>query len=116
MCCTNSTIWSSDSGGGLMTMSRPVISQSIHTSRSVTTRQPTRGTLRTGSYSGCMLRWGGLVARLVVGGVRLWAGVLKGHEAEGRVAGVPGYQLLSPSLADPVGRVLPMVEVVIGAC
>jgi uncharacterized membrane protein YphA (DoxX/SURF4 family) len=63
-----------------------------------------------------MLRWVGLVARLVVGGVWLWAGLLKVTETEASVTAVRGYQLLSPSLADAVGRVLPMVEVVLGAC
>jgi uncharacterized membrane protein YphA (DoxX/SURF4 family) len=63
-----------------------------------------------------MLRWVGLVARLVVGGVWLWAGLLKVTEPEASVTAVRGYQILSPSLADGVGRVLPMLEVVIGAC
>jgi uncharacterized membrane protein YphA (DoxX/SURF4 family) len=63
-----------------------------------------------------MLRWVGLVARLVVGGVWLWAGLLKVTEPEASVTAVRAYQLLSPSLADGVGRVLPMLEVVVGAC
>jgi uncharacterized membrane protein YphA (DoxX/SURF4 family) len=63
-----------------------------------------------------MLRWVGLVARLVVGGVWLWAGLLKVTDPEASVTAVRGYQLLSPSIADTVGRVLPMVEVVVGAC
>ena len=63
-----------------------------------------------------MLRWVGLVARLVVGGVWLWAGLLKVTEPESSVTAVRGYQLLAPSVADVVGRVLPMTEVVLGAC
>jgi uncharacterized membrane protein YphA (DoxX/SURF4 family) len=63
-----------------------------------------------------MLRWVGFAARLVVGGVWLWAGLLKVTEPEASVTAVRAYQLLSPSLADGVGRVLPMVEVVVGAC
>ncbi len=63
-----------------------------------------------------MLRWVGLVARLVLGGVWLWAGLLKVGEPEASVTAVRAYQLLSPSLADGVGRVLPMLEVVLGAC
>ena len=63
-----------------------------------------------------MLRWVGLVARLVVGGVWLWAGLLKVAEPEASVTAVRGYQLLAPSVADVVGRVLPMTEVVLGAC
>ena len=63
-----------------------------------------------------MLRWVGLVARLVVGGIWLWAGLLKVGEPEASVTAVRGYQLLTPSLADAVGRTLPMLEVVLGAC
>ena len=42
-----------------------------------------------------MLRWVGLVARLVVGGVWLYAGLLKVTETEASVTAVRGYQLLS---------------------
>ena len=62
------------------------------------------------------LAWIGLLARLVVGGVWIWAGVLKVPHPEESVTAVRAYQLLSPSLADGVGRVLPMLEVVVGAC
>jgi uncharacterized membrane protein YphA (DoxX/SURF4 family) len=68
--------------------------------------------LRTSST----VAWVGLVARLVVGGVWIWAGLLKVPHPEESVTAVRAYQLLSPSLADGVGRVLPMVEVVVGAC
>ncbi|MET0837606.1 MAG: MauE/DoxX family redox-associated membrane protein [Marmoricola sp.] len=63
-----------------------------------------------------MLRWAGLAARLVVGGVWLWAGLLKVAEPESSVTAVRAYQLLSPSAAEVVGRVLPMLEIVVGAC
>jgi uncharacterized membrane protein YphA (DoxX/SURF4 family) len=63
-----------------------------------------------------MARWGGLLARLVVGGVWIWAGVLKVPHPESSVTAVRAYQLLPPSVADGVGRVLPMVEVVVGVC
>lgn len=63
-----------------------------------------------------MLRWAGLVARLVVGGVWIWAGVIKLPDPEASVTAVRAYQLLPPGLADGVGRVLPMLEVVVGAC
>jgi uncharacterized membrane protein YphA (DoxX/SURF4 family) len=63
-----------------------------------------------------MLRWVGLTARLVVGGVWLWAGLLKVGQPEASVTAVRAYQLLNPSLAEVVGRTLPMVEVVLGAC
>lgn len=63
-----------------------------------------------------LVAWVGLIARLVVGGVWLWAGLLKLPHPEESVTAVRAYQLLSPSLADGVGRVLPMLEVVVGAC
>ncbi len=63
-----------------------------------------------------MLRWAGLVARLVVGGVWIWAGVLKVGSPEASIAAVRAYQILPPSLAELVGRVLPMLEIVLGAC
>ena len=63
-----------------------------------------------------MLRWAGLVARLVVGGVWIWAGAIKLPDPEASVTAVRAYQLLPPELADVVGRVLPMLEVVVGAC
>jgi uncharacterized membrane protein YphA (DoxX/SURF4 family) len=63
-----------------------------------------------------LLAWIGLAARLVVGGVWIWAGLLKLPHPEESVTAVRAYQLLSPSLAEGVGRVLPMLEVVVGAC
>ncbi len=70
---------------------------------------------RWGSRSPGTLSWGGLVARLVVGGVWIWAGSIKLPDPEASVTAVRAYQLLPPSLADGVGRVLPMLEVVVGA-
>ncbi len=61
-----------------------------------------------------MLRWAGLLARLVVGGVWLWAGLLKIGDPAGSVTAVRGYQLLPASVADTVGRVLPTLEVAVG--
>ncbi|RYI99711.1 MAG: DoxX family membrane protein, partial [Actinomycetales bacterium] len=63
-----------------------------------------------------MLRWTGLLARLIVGGVWLYAGALKVGDPESSVTAVRAYQLLPTGLADSVGRVLPMLEIVIGAC
>lgn len=63
-----------------------------------------------------MVRWLALLARLVVGGVWLYAGAIKLPNLESSVTAVRSYQLLSPDLADFVGRVLPMLEVVVGAC
>lgn len=65
--------------------------------------------------SGGVLPGVGLLARLVVGGVWLWAGALKLPDPEASVTAVRAYQLLPPTLADGVGRVLPMLEVVVGA-
>jgi uncharacterized membrane protein YphA (DoxX/SURF4 family) len=63
-----------------------------------------------------MMRWVGVLARLVVGGVWLYAGALKVPHPDSSVTAVRSYQLLSPDLAETVGRVLPMLEVVLGAC
>ena len=63
-----------------------------------------------------MLRWVGLAARLVVGGVWIWAGLLKLPDPESSVTAVRAYQLLPASAAEAVGRALPMVEVVVGVC
>lgn len=63
-----------------------------------------------------MLRWTGLIARLVVGGVWIWAGAIKLPDPDASVSAVRGYQLLPLSIADGVGRLLPMLEVVIGVC
>lgn len=61
-----------------------------------------------------MHRWIGLVARLVVGGVWIWAGWLKVGDTPASVSAVRAYQLLPYGLAETVGRLLPMLELVIG--
>lgn len=63
-----------------------------------------------------MLRWVGVGARLVVGGVWLYAGMLKLPHPDTSVSAVRGYQLLPTGLAETVGHVLPMLEIVVGAC
>lgn len=63
-----------------------------------------------------MLRWFGLLARLITGGVWLYAGLLKVGDPAASVAAVRAYQLLPYDLAETVGRILPMLEVVLGAC
>jgi uncharacterized membrane protein YphA (DoxX/SURF4 family) len=63
-----------------------------------------------------MLRGVGVVARLVVGGVWLYAGALKLPHPENSVTAVRSYQILSTGTADTVGHLLPMLEVVVGAC
>jgi uncharacterized membrane protein YphA (DoxX/SURF4 family) len=63
-----------------------------------------------------MLRWVGVLARLVVGGVWLYAGALKLPHPESSVTAVRAYQILSTDAAETVGHVLPMLEIVVGAC
>jgi uncharacterized membrane protein YphA (DoxX/SURF4 family) len=66
-----------------------------------------------------MLRWVGwvgLACRLVVGGVWIWAGLIKLPDPESSVTAVRAYQLLPASAAEAVGRALPMVELVVGVC
>ena len=62
-----------------------------------------------------MKEWLGLVARLVVGTVWIWAGAAKVLDPAQSVIAVRAYQLLPGSLAQPVGQLLPVVEVVVGA-
>jgi uncharacterized membrane protein YphA (DoxX/SURF4 family) len=62
-----------------------------------------------------VIRWFGLLARLLVGGVLLWAGLLKIGDPAASVSAVRAYQLLPYDLAETVGHVLPMLEVVLGA-
>ena len=62
-----------------------------------------------------MWKWIGLLARLVVGGVWLWAGLIKIPHPEASVTAVRAYQLLPLDLVPFVGRVLPIVEVLVGA-
>jgi len=63
-----------------------------------------------------MLRWAGLIARLVVGGIWIWAAAIKLPDPDASISAVRAYQLLPLSVADGVGRLLPMLEVVIGVC
>jgi uncharacterized membrane protein YphA (DoxX/SURF4 family) len=59
--------------------------------------------------------WVGLAARLVVGCVWIVAGASKLLDPAQSVAAVRAYQLLPGSLAQPVGQLLPVLEVVVGA-
>ena len=61
-----------------------------------------------------MRGWLGLLARLVVGGVWLYAGWLKVGDPEASTTAVRAYQLLPLDVADAVGRVLPALEVAVG--
>lgn len=63
-----------------------------------------------------MVRWFGVMARLATGVVWIVAGVIKLPHPQESVTAVRGFQLLSPSLSDTVGHLLPMLEVVVGLC
>jgi len=58
--------------------------------------------------------WGGLVARLVVGGVWIVAGWLKLPDPAESVRAVRAYQLLPEAIVPAVGYALPALELVIG--
>ena len=61
-----------------------------------------------------MKAWAGLVARLVVGGVWIYAGALKLPDPEQSVAAVRAYELLPGETSVTVGHLLPILEVVVG--
>ena len=63
-----------------------------------------------------MIRWFGVLARVVVGGVWLYAGALKLPHPETSVTAVRAYQLLPTGTAGTVGHLLPMLEIVVGGC
>jgi uncharacterized membrane protein YphA (DoxX/SURF4 family) len=58
--------------------------------------------------------WFGTLARLVVGGVWLAAGLLKIGDGAGSVRAVRAYDLLPESVVPTVGHALPAVEIVVG--
>ncbi len=62
-----------------------------------------------------MKEWAGLAARLVVGGVWLYAGALKLPDPDESVTAVRAYELLPGESAVTVGHLLPILEVVVGA-
>ena len=59
--------------------------------------------------------WLGLLARLVIGGVWIVAGAVKLPDPAQSVDAVRAYQLLPASLVEPIGQLLPVVEIVVGA-
>jgi uncharacterized membrane protein YphA (DoxX/SURF4 family) len=63
-----------------------------------------------------VLGWLGLAARLVIGGVWIYAGAVKLPDPAQSVEAVRAYQLLPGDTASTVGQLLPVVEVVIGLC
>jgi uncharacterized membrane protein YphA (DoxX/SURF4 family) len=60
--------------------------------------------------------WLGTAARLVTGGVWIWAGLLKLPHPDQSVLAVRAYQLLPGDSASPVGHLLPVLEIVVGTC
>lgn len=62
------------------------------------------------------MQWWGLVARLVTGGVWIVAGALKLPDLAASVRAVRAYDLLPEAVVPLVGQLLPIVEVVVGAC
>ena len=60
--------------------------------------------------------WVGVVARLVVGGVWVAAGLLKLPDPTESVRAVRNYRILPESLVPFVGHTLPVLEVLIGVC
>ncbi len=63
-----------------------------------------------------MKQWGGLLARLITGGVWIVAGALKLPDPSGSVRAVRAYELLPESIVATVGYALPVVEVALGVC
>ncbi len=62
------------------------------------------------------MRWLGLLARLVVGGVWLAAGLLKIPDPAESVRAVRNYRILPEAVVPLVGHALPLLEVVVGLC
>jgi uncharacterized membrane protein YphA (DoxX/SURF4 family) len=60
--------------------------------------------------------WLGTVARLVTGGVWIWAAVIKLPDPDQSVLAVRAYQLLPGESATTVGHLLPVLELVVGIC
>ena len=59
-------------------------------------------------------QWAGLLARLVVGGVWIFAGAIKVTDPQASVQAVRAYQLLPGNSAETVGYLLPTIEIVVG--
>ena len=61
------------------------------------------------------MRWISTVARVVLGGVLIVAGVLKAADPQASVSAVRAYELLPAGLATIVGWGLPFAEIALGA-
>ena len=61
-----------------------------------------------------MREWLGLLARLIVGGVWIVAGALKVTDPNTSIQAVKAYDLLPTSVVEPVGYLLPALELVVG--
>ena len=62
------------------------------------------------------MRWVGVLARLVVGGVWIVAGALKLPDPTENVRAVRNYQLLPESVVPFLGHALPIIEIIVGLC
>lgn len=62
------------------------------------------------------MRWVGVLARLVVGGVWIVAGALKLPDPTESVRAVRNYQLLPEAVVPFVGHSLPVLEILVGLC
>ena len=62
------------------------------------------------------MKWLGLLARLLTGGVWIAAGALKLPDPAASVRAVRAYQLLPETVVPTLGHLLPVLEVVIGVC
>ncbi|MFT4011399.1 MAG: MauE/DoxX family redox-associated membrane protein [Nocardioidaceae bacterium] len=58
----------------------------------------------------------GVLARLVVGGVWIAAGLLKLPDPTENVRAVRAYQLLPEAIVPTLGHLLPIIEIVVGGC
>jgi uncharacterized membrane protein YphA (DoxX/SURF4 family) len=63
-----------------------------------------------------MRQWAGLVCRAGLTGIWLSAGIIKFSDAAGTVRATRAFDLLPESLVPTFGHLLPVLEIVIGAC
>ena len=61
-----------------------------------------------------MRQWIGLVARLIVGVVDLWAGLVKFPDPAGNVRQVRAFDILPEAIVPTVGHALPTIEIIMG--